>query len=142
VSRISSASWWSTRHFALTQRICHGFRPDFDFQHLAAVRHGKPKYTAVQRRAVVAARPIDRGAGSDLLRELATDCREMLGERERGATGIGTPQHRDGKIGQLDLRSGSNNLGPIKAKRARSRDVHSRARCGNVRFSPLAFLCA
>ena len=37
--------------FAFTQRVFHLLLTDFDFQHLAAVGHGKPKYRVVLRRA-------------------------------------------------------------------------------------------
>jgi hypothetical protein len=37
--------------FALTQRVFDFFLANFDFQHLAAIRHWKPKYRVVLRRA-------------------------------------------------------------------------------------------
>src|SRR5215469_2482807 len=37
--------------FALTQRVFDFFLANFDFQHLAAIRHRKPKYRVVFRRA-------------------------------------------------------------------------------------------
>jgi hypothetical protein len=36
--------------FAVAQHIFHLLQTDFDFQHLAAVRQGKPKYSVVLRR--------------------------------------------------------------------------------------------
>ena len=37
--------------FACTERVFHLLQTDFDFEHLAAVGHGKPKYGVILRRA-------------------------------------------------------------------------------------------